>query len=285
MGLGQAIMCYHPTMRPYVVAVLLLTIAGPALAADPLAEARRLYNLGQYETAEKLAREAAAIPARADAARVVLGRIQLERFRQSADPRDLTQARESLRMVDTAPLDAAERVELTIGLAESLYFEERYGAAAQLFESVRQRSALLGAPAHERVLDWWATSVDKQAQTRQVEERPAIYARVLDRMAEEIAEYPGSTAAGYWLAAAARAGGDVERAWHAAHAGWLRATLADDRGTALRADLDRLMTQAIIPERAAKLAARSDLLARMDPKEAQATMTAEWDAFKKAWSK
>ena len=278
-------MCYHPTMRPYVVAVLLLTIAGPALAADPLAEARRLYNLGQYETAEKLAREAAAIPARADAARVVLGRIQLERFRQSADQRDLTQARESLRMVDTAPLDAAERVELTIGLAETLYFEERYGAAAQLFESVRQRSVLLGTPAHERVLDWWATSVDKQAQTRQADERPAIYARVLDRMTEEVAEYPGSTAAGYWLAAAARASGDVERAWHAAHAGWLRATLADDRGVALRADLDRLMTQAIIPERAAKLAARSDLLARMDAKEAQAAMTAEWNAFKKAWSK
>ncbi len=278
-------MCYHPTMRPYVVAVLLLTIAGSALAADPLAEARRLYNLGQYETAEKLAREAAAIPARADAARVVLGRIQLERFRQSEDQRDLARARESLRMVDTAPLDAAERVELAIGLAETLYFEERYGAAAQLFESVRQRSVLLGTPAHERVLDWWATSVDKQAQTRQAEERPPMYARVLERMAEEVAEYPGSSAAGYWLAAAARASGDVERAWHAAHAGWLRATLADDRGVALRADLDRLMTQAIIPERAAKLAARSDLLARMDPKDAQSAMTAEWDAFKKAWSK
>jgi len=285
MGLGQVIMCYHPTMRPYVVAVLLLTIAGSALAADPLAEARRLYNLGQYESAEKLAREAAAIPARADAARVVLGRIQLERFRQSADQRDLARARESLRMVDTAPLDAAERVELTIGLAETLYFEERYGAAAQLFESVRQRSVLLGTPAHERVLDWWATSVDKQAQTRQAEERPPMYARVLERMTEEVAEYPGSSAAGYWLAAAARASGDVERAWHAAHAGWLRATLADDRGVALRADLDRLMTQAIIPERAAKLAARSDLLARMDPKDAQSAMTAEWDAFKKAWGK
>jgi hypothetical protein len=272
-------------MRPYVVAVLLLTIAGPALAGDPLAEARRLYNLGQYETAEKLAREAAAIPARADAARVVLGRIQLERFRQSADRRELARARESLRMVDTAPLDAAERVELTIGLAETLYFEERYGAAAQLFESVRQRSVLLGTPAHERVLDWWATSVDKQAQTRQADERPPMYARVLERMTEEVAEFPGSSAAGYWLAAAARASGDVERAWHAAHAGWLRATLADDRGVALRADLDRLMTQAIIPERAAKLAARSDLLARMDPKDAQSAMTAEWDAFKKAWSK
>jgi hypothetical protein len=278
-------LCYHPTMRPYVVAVLLLTIAGPAVAADPLAEARRLYNLGQYESAERLAREAAAIPSRTDAARVVLGRIQLERFRQSADQRDLNTARESLRMVDTAALDAAERVELTIGLAETLYFEERYGAAAQLFESVRQRSSLLGTPAHERVLDWWATSVDRQAQTRQPDERPAIYARVLDRMTDEIAEYPGSTAAGYWLAAAARAAGDIERAWHAAVAGWLRATLADDRGAALRADLDRLVMQAIIPERASK-AVRVESAGRADlVKEAQAAMTAEWDTFKKAWSR
>jgi len=278
-------MCYHPTMRSYVAAVLLLTIAGPVVAADLLAEARRLYNLGQYESAERLAREAAAIPSRADAARVVLGRIQLERFRQSADQRDLNMARESLRMVDTAPLDAAERVELAIGLAETLYFEERYGAAAQLFESVRQRSSLLGTPAHERVLDWWATSVDRQAQTRQPEERPALYARVLERMTEEIGEYPGSTAAGYWMAAAARASGDIEGAWHAALAGWLRATLADDRGAALRADLDRLVLQAIIPERASK-AVKIDVPARADlVKDAQAAMIAEWDTFKKAWSK
>jgi hypothetical protein len=266
-------------MRPVAVAVLLLAIARPLAAADPLAEARRLYNQGQYETAERLAREAAAIPARADAARVVLGRIQLERYRQSSDRKHLDLARESLRGVDATPLDATERVELTVGLAEALYFEEKFGAAAQLFESVRQRSALLGTPAHERVLDWWATSVDRQAQTRQPDERPAIYARVLERMTEEIAEYPGSAAAGYWLAAAARAGGDIDRAWHAAIAGWLRAPLAEDRGSALRTDLDRLVTQAIIPERAAKLASKGD------SKDAQAAMAAEWEAFKKAWSK
>ena len=104
-------------------------------------------------------------------------------------------------------------------------------------------------------------------------------------MTEEIAEYPGSTAAGYWLAAAARASGDIERAWHAALAGWLRATLADDRGAALRADLDRLVNQAIIPERVAKLA-KTDPSARGDSlKDAQAAMVAEWEAFKKAWSK
>jgi hypothetical protein len=266
-------------MRPLTVAVLLLSIVGPLAASDPLAEARRLYNQGQYETAERLAREAAAIPARADAARVVLGRIQLERYRQSSDPKDLDLARESLRGVNATPLDAAERVELTVGLAEALYFEEKFGAAAQLFESVRQRSALLGTPAHERVLDWWATAVDREAQTRQPDERPAIYGRVLDRMTEEIAEYPGSAAAGYWLAAAARAGGDIDRAWHAAIAGWLRAPLAEDRGAALRTDLDRLVTQAIIPERAATLTGKGDV------KGAQAAMAAEWEAFKKAWSK
>ena len=217
-------MCYHPTMRPYVVAVLLLTIAGPAAGGGPAGRSPAPLQPGTVRNGRAArargrrhpgARRRRARRPRPDSARA------FPPVRRPARSRRM--ARESLRMVDTAPLDAAERVELTIGLAEALYFEERYGAAAQLFESVRQRSALLGTPAHERVLDWWATAVDRQAQTRQAEERPAIYARVLDRMTEEIAEYPGSTAAGYWLAAAARASGDVERAWHAALAGWLRA--------------------------------------------------------------
>jgi hypothetical protein len=266
-------------MRSCAVALLFLALAVPARAADQLAEARRLYNLGQYEMAERLAREAAAVPARSDAAKVVLGRIQLERFRQSSSAAHLAAARESLRSVDPSGLDAAERVELTIGLAEALYLEGQFGAAAELFESVRQRSVLLGRPAHERVLDWWATSLDKQAQAHSPEERAAYYRLILPRMEEEIAENPGSTAAGYWLAAAARASGNLDRAWHAAQAGWLRAVLADDRGAALRADLNRLVTEALIPERAAKLAAR------VDPREAQNTLLQEWEAFKKAWTK
>jgi hypothetical protein len=268
-------------MRRVVLAALLLVLSGsPAVAAaDALTEARRLYNLAQYDQAEKLAREAASVPARADAARVVLGRVQLERFRQSDNPRDLAAARASLRMVDAATLDPAERVELTIGQAEALYLEQRYGAAAELFESVRQRSALLGTAAHERVLDWWATSLDRQAQGRAPEDRLPTYVRILDRMTEEIAEYPGSTAANYWIAAAARSSGDVERGWNAALAGWLRAPFAEDRGAALRADLDRLVIQAIIPERAGKLAQKGDV------KDALTSMVSEWEAFKSAWSK
>ncbi len=56
------------------------------------------------------------------------------------------------------------------------------------------------------------------------------------------------------------------------------AVLARDRGAALRADLDRLVTQALIPERAARLQLR-------DPKGAAAGMLAEWEAFKASWSR
>ena len=66
----------------------------------------------------------------------------------------------------------------------------------------------------------------------------------------ELRVQPGSSAAGYWLAAAARSLGDTERAWHAALAGYVRASVAADRGVALRADLDRLVSTAVIPERA-----------------------------------
>ena len=60
-----------------------------AAAVDPLAEARRLYNLGQYENAARLARDAIKVPPTAESARLVLGRIHLERYRQSAEPEDL----------------------------------------------------------------------------------------------------------------------------------------------------------------------------------------------------
>jgi tetratricopeptide (TPR) repeat protein len=266
-------------MRSFVLAVLIVAAATPARAADPLAQARRLYNLGDYESAERMAKEATAVPARADAARVVLGRIQLERYRQTADAADLQAARAALRTVDPRVLDGRERVELLIGFAEALYLEDRYGAAAELFESVFERSTILGAAAHERVLDWWATSLDRQAQTLPADRRLTLYERIFQRMRAEILIVPGSAAAGYWLAAAARANGQLEDAWHHAQAGWVRAALADDRGAALRADLDRLVVQAIIPERAARLAGRGDV------SQVQTSMLGEWDAFKAAWSK
>lgn len=257
----------------------LVVVALPASAADPLAEARRQYNLGNYFDAERLAREAMKVPASSNVARVVLGRTQLERYRQTGDPIDLASGRSVLLEVDPRSLGEQERLELVIGLAEALYLEDRFGASADLFDSVLERSWLLGPAAHERVLDWWATAVDRHAQGLPSEDRRALYDRVVTRMREEIARSPGSAAAGYWVAAASRACGEVDEAWHAATAAWVRASLADDRGAALRADLDRLVLRAIIPERAARIAGRGDV------KQAEAIMLGEWEAFKSAWSR
>jgi hypothetical protein len=252
-------------------------LAGPVYAADPLSDARRLYNQGQYDAAEQAAREAARFPATADGARVVLGRIQLERYRRTPAAADLTGAIGTLRDVDGRRLDPRERVELAIGLAEALYLEDRFGAAAALFESVLDQSETLGAPAHERVLDWWATAIDRQAQLRAMSDRSDLYARVTTRMAEEIAREPGSAAAAYWLAASVRGAGDPERALHEATAAWVRATLSRDGGIALRADLDRLVVQGILPDRANRLMIR-------DRPQALAGMVGEWEAFKAEWS-
>lgn len=272
-------MCYDARMRQLGLVILaVVCLAVPLYAADPLSDARRLYNQGQYDAAEQAARDAVRTPALADGARVVLGRIQLERYRRTPAAADLSGAIATFRTVNTRRLDTRERIELAIGFAEALYLEDRFGAAAAMFESVLDDSEALGPNAHARVLDWWATAVDRQAQLRPPGERGDVYKRVSDRMSAEIAKDAGSTPAGYWLAASARGGGDPERALNEATAAWVRATLARDDGMALRADLDRLVVQGILPDRAARLTVR-------DHNQALAGMVAEWEAFKASWSR
>jgi hypothetical protein len=266
-------------MRRLGYTALVLMLANvPLHAADALSDARRLYNQGQYDAAEQAAREAARFPATVDGARVVLGRIQLERYRRTPAAADLSGAIATLREVNVGRLDARERIELAIGLAEGLYLEDRFGAAGALFESVLEESDMLGADAHERVLDWWGTALDRSAQLRPPAERPEIYRRVLARMAEELSRDPGSTPAGYWIAAAARGAGDADRALNEATAAWVRAVLARDGGVALRSDLDRLVVQGILPDRANRLPIR-------DHTQALAGMVGEWQAFKAEWSR
>lgn len=272
--------CYDPPMlRRQGFAFLLLALAAvPAVAADSLSDAHRFYNAGQYEAAERAAREAIRSLATANRARVVLGRVQLERYRQSANPEDLASARDSLRQVDARALEPRDRIELTIGLGEALYFEDRFGAAAELFESVLGTSSTLGPASHERVLDWWATALDRLAQTRPAADRGPVYDRICERMAAELASDPGSTPASYWMVAGARGRGDLEAAFNLATAAWVRAPLARDRGAALRADVERLMVQAVLPERAARVLSK-------DRKQTLAGMLNEWDAFKSNWTR
>jgi hypothetical protein len=248
------------------------------LAQDPLGEARRLYNAASYEEAERAARLAVAAPAVENSARVVLGRILLERFRQSASDLQLSEAREQLRSVSPGALDARERIELMLGLAEGLYLEDRFAAAAEMFEPVITPSTALGADAHDHVLDWWAGALDHFAASRPTSERVQIYHRITTRMSEELERDPASTPANYWMVAAARGAGDVDGAWSKLIAAWLRAPFTRDRGAALRADLDRLVVQALIPERALKMTGRE-----LGP--TTAALTGDWESFKAAWAR
>jgi len=258
-----------------MMAVLHLGYAVPGMAApDPLATARRLYNEGKLDAALTAAKQAAANPATVSSARLVMGRIYLEQYRQSMNGTELESARTQLRAVEARALDQREKIELQVGLAALLFYEELFGAAAELLEPLVESSATLAPDAHERALDWWATALERQAQLST--DRLAAFMRISERMAQELHRDPSSAPANYWLAAAARAAGDLDRAMAAASAGWIRAGLIGERGAGLRADLDRLVMEAIIPDKAARLPQR-------DRRQAVTTLTADWEDFKKIW--
>jgi hypothetical protein len=258
------------------VFVLTWLLVGPPLAMaadDPLTRARLLYNQRQFHEAITAAEQARLIPAHADLADLVAARAYLEQFRESAAADDLANARDRLGRLDPAKFPPRERAEYIVGLGEALFFDDSFGAAAAVFDSVLLSDEVMSSDARERVLDWWATSVDREAKPRPDIDRQEIYQRIRARMRDEIATRPANGTAVYWLAASAQAQGDQQAAWDAAQAGWVRAPLTGGHGASLRADLDRLVTMAIVPDRARVLGQPAD------------TLRAQWDQFKERWKR
>jgi len=243
---------------------------------DQLARARQLYNARQFDQAIAAATEARKLPKTADAAAVVLARALLERHRQASAPEDLAAARDALKQTDVSKLSARDHVEHEIGLGESLYFEGHYSAAAETFELALSSRDSPDGDARDRLFEWWAGSLEQQAQFGPDADRRPLYARILERASLELALNDRSAVATYWLAAAARGAEDISRAWGAAISGWIRAASLPDRGAALRADLDRLVMQVILPERARRLAPN-------DPGSALPALRQEWEKIKKDW--
>lgn len=259
--------------------VLILTAPSPLIAAEhpSLAQARVLYNAGDYEGAIAAAGVARADAAAADAAALVAGRAHLERFRVGpGDPADLVAARDALSAARIAALLPRDQVDLLVGLGQALFLTNTFGAAAELFDSALARSGMLPYRDRMLLLDWWATAIDRAAQGLPSERRTAALSRVVSRMEDELVADPGQPAANYWLAVAARGTGDVERAWHAAVAAWVRAPLRPGGATTLREDLDRFMTTVLIPERARMHPAREQTAALAD-------LRSQWDAVKGQW--
>jgi hypothetical protein len=264
----------------------MLLLAAPAAAqpapavADPLAPARIHYNEGRFDDAIEAAK---AVEGTVGApATLIIGRAGLERFRTTADPAQLTAARAALSQVEATRLSGRDRLDLVVGLGEALFFDEHYHAAADLFESILDDVAALGPGPRDQLLDWWATAVDRHVRGLPGDKRAEAFDRLVARMEGELRKDPTSAAAAYWVAAASFARGNVDRAWDAAVAGWVRGILTVDRGMSLRPDLDRLVRDAIIPERVRRVAAATT---SGDAHATEASMLAEWTLIKDQWAK
>lgn len=263
-------------VRAALGCLLLLTLSVPALAADdrsPLARARQLYNMRDFAGAVQAADEAHRAPERADSADLIAARALLERFRESAQADDLSQARERLRRIAPERFQARERLEYIVGLGETLYFDGTPGAAAAIFDGVLAAPESIDLEGRDLVLDWWASAVDQDARPRSEAERQLLFQSMRTRMREELGRRPTSATAAYWLVASARGQGDLQGAWDAAMAAWARAPLAPDHGAALRGDVDRLVQRAVIPERARLVGQTVDALRE------------EWAQFKEKWNR
>jgi hypothetical protein len=267
-------------------AFAILVLSAPAAAqpasavvADPLAPARTYYNEGRFE--EAIAAATAVEGTVGSPARLIIARAALEQYRTTADPGGLAAARTMLSQVDTLQLSPRDRVDLVVGLGEALFFDEHYHAAADLFESILDDVAALGPAPRDQLLDWWATSVDRHVRGMAPDRRAEAFDRLVARMEAELRKDPTSAAAAYWVAAASFARGNVDRAWDAAVAGWVRGILSVDRGMTLRPDLDRLVRDAIIPERLRRIQAATNGEAQAT----EASMLAEWTLIKDQWAR
>jgi hypothetical protein len=267
-------------MRYACAVVLLLLACVPAGAAEPaaLARARALYNEGNYDAAIESATEASKVAAASDAASLVLARAHLERYRQRADPADLTSAREILHRVRQQGLTPRDRVDLLIGLGQLLFLGEAFGAAAELFDTALAQTGPTPSRTRTLLLDWWASALDREAQSRPADKRAAVFERMVERMEHELNTDPSNAPAAYWLTVAARGVGDLDRAWDLAIAGWVLASLNPDTAPSLRADLDRLVTQALVTERA-----RQRPIPGRDASETTTALVSEWDLIKSQW--
>jgi hypothetical protein len=258
------------------VALLFLFAASAAAQRAELARARSAYNERQFDAAIEAALVAQKTPATMDAATVVLARSYLERYRERANPEDLSAARVALGTVRVSVLDTRDHLDFLMALGEALFFEDDYGAAAHLFESGLDAAAAHGPTTGEAMLDWWGSAIERHADTLERDRRAVVFARMRERMGRELARNPGSAAAAYWIVVAMRGAGEPDAAWAAAISGWVRARLAGSRSATLRADLDKLVLEGIIPDRVRLLSAERR-------GQAESELRTEWAVLKERW--
>jgi hypothetical protein len=257
-------------------------LARPAAAQDDLERARLFYNSGNFDAALASAAAGRRKPATASSAALIIARARLERFRQTADPQDLNGARAELLALTPQDLSRQETMEWQIGVGEALFLENHAGAAAEWFKPLIASARMqLTSIEVEKLLEWWASATSQFAEGLSGNARTEKYREIVQAMEPELEREPASRAANYWIVVGARGAGDLNRAWNAAAAGWIRAKEANG-SQQLRADLEQLVQQTIIPERA-QMRTGQRLDARATLAEI-AAMKEEWGDLTRRWS-
>jgi hypothetical protein len=263
----------------WLAVIVLGMFAVPAAAqvyTPDLARARAAYNDRRFDEAIVAATTARKIPEVEDAAVVVLARALLERYRDRADPSDLSAAREALGTVRGDTLSERDRLELLLAFGEALFLEDDFGAAAEMLETGLTRAAGVDEALLESMLEWWGSAVERQASGLAPDFRKARFSHLAARMQEELSRVPSSAAASYWNVVGLRGAGESLRAWDAAVAAWVRARLVGERSASLRADLDQLVLTGVIPDRVAHIV--------QDQRAAsESQLKAEWALVKERW--
>ena len=252
-----------------------------AAAQSDLERARTLYNAGQFDESIAAATAAKVKPSAAPSATLIAARARLERFRQKNDPEDLGAARADLVSLNPRHLAPQEIIEWQIGLGTALFLENQPGPAAEMFATVLPSARGRLSPAEvDKLVEWWASTAARVAESQNGPARKEAYAAMLSEVRNELGRNPLSWPAAYWSVVASRGAGDLDGAWNAAVTGWVRAA-SQPEGQQHRDDLDRFVTQTLIPERAQARTGQ-----RLDSKAAQAeiaTMTEQWRALAQHW--
>jgi hypothetical protein len=267
--------------KAIVCAALVLLCPLTAAAQSDLERARALYNAGLFEESIVASASAKRKTAAAPSATLIGGRARLELFRQKNDPQDLAAARADLASLDPRVLAPQEIIEWQIGLGTALFLEDQPGPAAEMFTTVLPTArARLPAAEFDKLLEWWANTLFRVAESQSGAARTDAYAVMLSAVREELERDPLSRPTAYWVVVAARGAGDFDGAWNAAVTGWIRAG-SQPEGQPLRSDLDRFVTQTLIPERAqARTGQRLDAKATLVEISA---LTDQWRALAEQW--
>jgi len=205
----------------------------------------------------------------------------LERFRQNGDAGDLGAARAALVSLNPRVLAPQEIIEWQIGIGTALFLENQPGAAAEMFATILPTARERLSPAElDKLVEWWASTMARVAESQTGSARKDAYTAMLSAVREELERNPLSWPASYWLVVAARGAGNLDDSWNAAITAWIRAG-SQPEGEQVRGDLDRFVTQTLIPERAQARTGQ-----RLDSKATEteiAAQTEHWRALVEHW--